>query len=64
MPYYWYHIRIIFENALVMMCNVSILFKVMHASIICQLKLALDLMKTIHASLYAFFKATVRLAIH
>lgn len=64
MSYYQYDIRIIFENALVMICKVSILLKVIHASIMCQMKLALNLMKTIHAPVYALFKAALSLAIH
>lgn len=64
MSYYQYHIRIIFENARVMICKVSILLKVIHASIICQLKLVLNLMETTHAAVYALFKATASLASH
>lgn len=64
MSYYQYHIRIIFENALVMICKVSILLKVIHASIICQLKLVVNLMETTHAPMYALFKSTASLASH
>lgn len=60
MSYYLYHVRIILENALVMICKDSVLLKVIHASIICQLKLGLNLMKAIHA----LVKAAVSLAIH
>lgn len=60
MSYYLYHVRITFENALVMICKDSVLLKVIHASIICQLKLGLNLMKALHA----LVKATVSLAIH
>lgn len=58
MPHYQYHVRIIFESALVMIYKLAILLKVIHASIICQLKLVLNLMKTVHATLQTLSKVT------
>lgn len=58
MSHYQYHVRIIFEGALVMICKLSILLKMIHASIICQLKLVLNLMKIVHATLQGLSKAT------
>lgn len=55
MSYYQYHVRIIFENARVMMRKLAILLKVIHASITCQLKSVLNLMKTVHATVQALF---------
>lgn len=64
MSYYQYRVRIIFENGLVVICKLVILLKMMHASITCQLKLVLNLMKTVHATPQALSKVTVSLAIH
>lgn len=64
MSYNQYHVRIIFENELVRICKFVILLGVIHASITCQLKLVLNLMKTVHVTLQALSKLIVRLAIH
>lgn len=45
-------------------CKLVILLKVIYTSLTCQLKLVLNLMKTVHATLQALPEVTVSLAIH